>query len=133
MLCIIKAMDGKMKLCSKCNKQKDESEFYTSSSSRDGLTHSCRDCQRASAIERYKNKKGSVKKYYNYKELHRVIGGVKQKRCGICKKWKTENQYYKHSKHKDRLAVWCKECANKATNKARKKRLATHCHPIQAN
>jgi hypothetical protein len=38
--------------------------------------------------------------------------------------WKAENQYYKHSRHNDGLAVWCKECANKATNKARKKRIA---------
>ena len=124
MFCIIKAMGGKMKLCRKCKKQKDENEFYTNSRSIDGLTHSCRDCQRASAKERYKNKRGSVKKYYNYKELHRFAGEVKQKQCGRCKKWKAENQYYKHSKHKDGLAVWCKECSNKATNKARKKRLA---------
>ena len=113
-----------MKQCSKWNKWKDEREFYTSSRSIDGLTHSCRDCQLANAKERYKNKRGSVKKYNNYKELHRFAVGVKQKRCGRCKKWKVENQYYKHSRHKDGLAVWCKECANKATNKARKTRLA---------
>ncbi|MCP4611134.1 MAG: hypothetical protein GY845_20690 [Planctomycetes bacterium] len=117
-------MDGKMKLCRKCKKQKDESEFYTNSRSIDGLTHSCRDCQLANAKERYKNKRGSVRKYNNYKELHRFAVGVKQKRCGRCEKWKAENQYYKHSRHKDGLAVWCKECANTATNKARKKRLA---------
>ena len=111
MLCIIKAMDGKMKLCSKCKKQKDESEFYTNRKNKDALSLLCKDCIRANAKECYKNKIGSVKKYNNYKELHRVAGGVKQKRCGRCKKWKTENQYYQHSRHKDRLAVWCKECA----------------------
>jgi hypothetical protein len=117
-------MDGKMKQCSKCKKQKDESEFYTNSRNIDGLDYLCKDCQRADTRERYKNKRGSVKKYNNYKDLHRVAGGVKQKRCGRCKKWKAENQYYKHNKQIDGLAVWCKECANKATNKARKKRLA---------
>ncbi len=45
-----------------------------------------------------------MKKYNNYKDLHRVAGGVEQKRCGRCKKWKAENQYYKHSRHNDGLA-----------------------------
>jgi len=118
-------MDGKMKLCSKCKKQKDESEFGKHRKSKDGLGCWCKECVRANARERYEIKKrDSVKKYNNYKDLHRVAGGVKQKQCGRCKKWKAENQYYKHSKHKDGLAVWCKECSNKATNKARKKRLA---------
>jgi len=122
-----------MKRCSKCKKLKSMSEFYTNSRNIEGLDSRCIDCQRAYAKERYKNKRGSVKKYNNYKDLHRVAGSVKQKRCGRCKKWKAENQYYQHSRHKDGLAVWCKGCANKATNKARKKRLATHHHPTQAD
>ena len=124
MLCIIKAMDGTMKLCSKCKKQKDESEFYTNSRSIDGLNCWCKDCMGAYTRERYKKEVKGLKKYNNYKDLHRVSGGIKQKRCGRCKKWKAENQYYKHNRHKDGLSEWCKECANKATNKARKKRLA---------
>ena len=113
-----------MKQCSKCKKQKDESKFGKNPKSKDGLAYWCRDCEAEYARECYEQKRGSVKKYNNYKDLHRVAGGVKQKRCGRCKKWKAENQYYKHNRHKDGLAVWCKECANKATNKARKKRLA---------
>lgn len=113
-----------MKQCTKCKKRKDESEFGKQSKHPGGFRYWCKDCERAYAREHYKPKRGSMKKYSNYKDLHRVYGGVKQKRCGRCKKWKAENQYYKHSRHKDGLAVWCKECANKATNKARKKRLA---------
>ncbi len=113
-----------MKQCTKCRKLKSKSEFYKNRRSKDGLNHWCKDCARANRRERYEQKKGSVKKYNNYKDLHRVAGGIKQKRCGGCKKWKAENQYYKHNRHKDGLAVWCKECANKATNKARKKQLA---------
>ena len=124
MLCIIKSMDGKMKLCSKCKKRKDESEFGKDRSRKDRLSLWCKDCWQANARERYEKKRGSVKKYNNYKDLHRVAGGVKQKRCGRCKKWKAENQYYKHIRHKDGLAAWCKECANKSTNQARKKRFA---------
>ena len=113
-----------MKQCSKCKKQKDESEFSKNRKNKDGLRYYCKDCERAYTRERYEQKKGSAKKYNNYKDLHRVAGGVKQKQCGRCKKWKDENQYYKHSRHKDGLGVWCKECTNKATNKARKKRLS---------
>jgi len=113
-----------MKQCTKCKKRKDESEFSKDRSRKDRLTLWCKDCLRADRRERYEQKRVSVKKYNNYKDLHRVYGGVKQKRCGRCNKWKAENQYYKHNKQKDGLATWCKECANKATNKSRKKRLA---------
>jgi hypothetical protein len=49
---------------------------------------------------------------------------VKQKQCGRCKKWKGESRFYKHRRHIDGLAVWCKECSNKATNKCRRLRSA---------
>jgi hypothetical protein len=49
---------------------------------------------------------------------------VKQKRCCKCKKWKAECEFYKMRMHKDGLAARCKECSNKATNEARKRRLA---------
>ena len=66
----------------------------------------------------------SVKKYYSYEDAHRVVDAVKQKRCRRCRKWKPESMYYKRRRSKDGLYVWCKECANKATNKSRKQRLA---------
>ncbi|MBW8038838.1 MAG: hypothetical protein FVQ85_02430 [Planctomycetes bacterium] len=65
----------------------------------------------------------SVKKYYKYQQIHRVVDGVKKKRCRRCSKWKAESMYYKRRRNKDGLYVWCKECANKATNKSRKQRL----------
>ena len=111
-----------MKRCSKCKKQKEESEFSKNRIRKDGLSTWCKDCWRANTRERYEQKKGSVRKNNNYKDLHRVAGGVKQKRCGRCKKWKAEDQYYQHSRHKDGLAVWCKECANTATNSCRRRR-----------
>ncbi|MCP4256550.1 MAG: hypothetical protein GY774_03375 [Planctomycetes bacterium] len=63
-----------------------------------------------------------MKTYSTFDDLQRVYKGIKQKRCGRCKKWKAENQYYKHNRHKDGLAVWCKECANIATNSCRRRR-----------
>ena len=111
-----------MKQCSKCKKRKDESKFGRNRTRADGLRIWCRECESAYARERYEKKRGSVKKYNNYKDLHRVNKAVKQKKCGRCKKWKSETLYYKHSRHKDGLAVWCKECANKATNSCRRRR-----------
>lgn len=46
-----------MKKCSSCGKLKDESEFYHNKSSKDGLTHQCKQCMseyRASKREHYK-------------------------------------------------------------------------------
>ncbi len=113
-----------MKRCSKCKKWKDEIQFGKDSKSKDGLRDWCRQCECEYSRKRYRKNKGAVKKYYSYKDLHRVAEGVKQKRCSRCKKWKAESQYYKHLRHKDGLAVWCKECANKATNNCRRRRLA---------
>jgi len=72
--------------------------------------------------ERRKKEGRDLKQYYRYEECHRVIDGLKEKRCRKCKRWKAESDFYKRRRHKDGLAVWCKECANKAVNKARKKR-----------
>ena len=113
-----------MKQCGKCKKRKDESKFGKDRGSKDGLNLWCKDCVRADKRERYKKEGKGLKQYYRYEECHRVVDGVKQKRCRKCKRWKAESDYYKKRKLKDGLATWCKECVNKATNKARKKRLA---------
>lgn len=78
--------------------------------------------QKNKASKQYRKGQKSVKKYYSYKENHRVVGGVKQKRCYRCRRWKKESMYYKRRSSIDGLYVWCKECANKATNKCRRQR-----------
>ena len=103
---------------------KDESEFSKDRVNKDGLSCWCKKCGREYGHEYYIGNRRDVKKYYVYEQSHRVIGGVKEKRCRKCGKWKSESKFYKQSKHKDGLANRCKECANKATNKARKRRLA---------
>ena len=122
-----------MKRCSKCKKQKDESEFNKNSNSKDGMQNWCKKCKREYRHRYYMRNRGSVKQYIVFEESHRTIDGVKQKRCTKCKKWKDENKFGKYRYGKDGLAVWCKECANKATNKARKKLLAAHRHYNQAD
>jgi hypothetical protein len=57
---------------------------------------------------------GYSRKYLSYEQRHRVVGGVKQKRCGKCRKWKAESEFYKKSAYKDGLTVWCKSCSDKA-------------------
>lgn len=42
-----------MKVCKRCNTEKDESEFNKSKSRADGLNHWCRTCHRASVNDHY--------------------------------------------------------------------------------
>lgn len=111
-----------MKRCSKCKNWKEESEFGKSLTHKDRLRIWCKKCEAEYARKRYEKNRGNVKKYYRYEDRHRVVNGVKQKQCGRCKKWKDENAFYKHRRHRDGLAVWCKECSNKATNECRRRR-----------
>ena len=62
------------------------------------------------------------KKTLGYEESHRVVGGVKQKRCSRCKRWKAESEFYRLRRRRDGLALWCKECTNKANKRFHNKR-----------
>ncbi|HUU19302.1 MAG TPA: hypothetical protein VMW72_19280 [Sedimentisphaerales bacterium] len=120
-----RTIDGvKQKRCAKCEKWKTEIQFGKYRYGKDGLGYDCKDCVRAYKRERYKKEGKGLKTYYRYEECHRVVEGVREKRCNRCRKWKAESMFYKNQTHKDGLSEWCKECTNKATNKARKKRRA---------
>jgi len=110
-----------MKRCAKCKKWKEESEFSKNRIRKDGLRVWCKDCDSEYNRKRYEENRGPLK-YLRYEERHRVVDDVNEKRCNRCRKWKAESMFYKNQTHKDGLSEWCKECANKATNKARKKR-----------
>ena len=113
-----------MKQCTKCKKLKSKSEFGKRPGTKSGVCSWCKDCVRTYLRERYKKEGKGLKQYYRYEECHRVVEGVREKRCNRCRKWKAESMFYKNQTHKDGLSEWCKECTNKATNKARKKRRA---------
>ncbi|MHC4112545.1 MAG: hypothetical protein ACYSUY_15850 [Planctomycetota bacterium] len=113
---------ARVKRCTKCRKSKDKGEFGKHSIHKDGLTYWCKECLRKYGRLRYRKNRKSVKKYYTSKQNHRVVHGLRQKRCCRCRKWKAESMYYKRRRSNDGLYVWCKECANKATNKARRQR-----------
>ena len=113
-----------MKRCPKCKSRKDENEFYKNAAQKDGLASWCRKCQREYERKQYRKVRKTVKAYYKYEERHRIVDGVKQKRCSKCNRWRAESEFYKKHRHKDGLTGQCKECSNKATNKARRKRQA---------
>ncbi len=118
-----RTIDGvKQKRCTKCKKWKDDSKFGKDRYHKDGLGYDCKDCVRDNMRERSKKEGKGLKQYYRYEECHRVVDRVKQKRCRRCKSWKTESEFYKNRSCKDGLQYRSKPCANKATNKAHKKR-----------
>jgi len=113
-----------MKRCSKCKKLKDDSQFGRERRHKNGLRSWCRQCESEYARRYYNRDGGPVKKYYKYDECHRVVGGVKEKRCRRCGKWKPESEYYKRYRNKDGFAVWCKKCADEAVYATRRKKRA---------
>jgi hypothetical protein len=114
----------KQKRCTKCRKWKEESQYRKQSSTKDGLRPYCKDCELKYERERYRRKGKGLKRYRRYEEFHRVVDGVKQKRCRKCKRWKTESEFYKNRLHNDGLQYLCKKCSDKATNQSHKRRLA---------
>ncbi|MHC4659572.1 MAG: hypothetical protein ACYS83_10440 [Planctomycetota bacterium] len=114
-----------MKQCTRCKELKDESEFGERRKYKDGLSYWCKACQREYDRNRYRMTSGTrSRKYHRFEELHRVVRGTKQKKCLRCKKWRPDSNFYKKRKHKDGLAVWCKKCADEATNDCRRRRTA---------
>jgi hypothetical protein len=113
-----------MKQCTKCKEMKSENKFCKRKRHKDGLSCWCKECESAYARERYDRMRKRQRRYLRYEERHRVYGGVKQKICSRCKKWRPEAKFYKKLRHKDGLSVWCKECSDKATNACRRNRTA---------
>ncbi|MHC4556065.1 MAG: hypothetical protein ACYS80_02045 [Planctomycetota bacterium] len=78
----------KQKYCTKCEKWKGENEFGKDQAKRDGLKIRCSDCDRAyaRALRRKYRKGKKVRVYLRFEERHRVVRGVKEKRCSHCSK-----------------------------------------------
>ena len=84
-----------MKMCNKCEKLKDESEFYKDKSRKDGLYPSCKDCSRQQNKEDYQKNKVKIlpkaKKYYQEHREEKIQYGKKYYR----EHKKEKNQYDK--------------------------------------
>ena len=90
------------KVCTKCKVEKPLESFNRSQSSKDGLTHWCRNCAAA----------------YNasYKEKNKDKGrevSVKTNTCLKCGQTKPAGEFYKHKGKKNGLDNRCKECVLK--------------------
>ena len=108
----------KQKLCTKCKKWKDESQFCTSRKSKDGLQWRCRNCESKYTRKYYERNRKGARRNLRHEDCHRVINWVKEKLCTKCKKWKKESEYYKHRSTKDGLSNPCKKCTDKAASKS---------------
>ncbi len=51
-----------------------------------------------------------VKKYYKYQLRHRLVEGVREKKCTKCKMWKDQRLFSKNRINDDGLTYWCKMC-----------------------
>jgi hypothetical protein len=78
------------KVCSKCKIDKDKSEFYKLSESKDGLRPECKQCHKIRII----------------KEI--LPNGYQ--RCIKCGIVKENTEYHKDNKRKNGIMGWCKEC-----------------------
>jgi len=119
-----RVVDGvKQKRCNRCKQWKDEGEYGRYLRGRDGLYGACKKCESKRLRKYFMRGRKYVKKHYRYAQTHRVVEGVKQKRCRKCMKWKPESEFFKHRYSKDGLDVWCSKCNLKAQwqRKARKK------------
>ena len=114
----------KQKLCCRCKKWKDESQFCTSRRSNDGLQWWCKECDSKYARKRYERIKKSARKYLRYEDRHRVVNGVKEKLCTKCRKWKSESEFNKDRSEKDGLDNRCRKCSYKPAKKSGKRRSA---------
>jgi len=116
-------VETKLKRCSRCKKWKDMSNFSRNRNNKDGLRSICKECDRDYRCKKF-GKGRVLEKYLTYEDRHRVVDGVKEKLCSGCETWKVESEFYKKERNKDELGEHCKKCADKASNKSRKKRLA---------
>lgn len=108
----------RQKLCCICKQWKDESHYYSNRALKDGLSLSCKDCDKKNARRRFEKKNKGARKYLRYEQRHRVVNGVTQKLCIKCRRWKKENAYYKNSSEKDELSARCINCTYKVVDKS---------------
>ncbi|MHC4462896.1 MAG: hypothetical protein ACYS30_15925 [Planctomycetota bacterium] len=105
---------SKKKRCTKCGKIKDKGEFGKEKRHKDGLRYSCKSCEQQYQRAYYLRNRKGTRRNFKYEESHRVFGGVKQKLCRKCRKWKLESEFHWNPTTKDGLRARCKKCVNKA-------------------
>jgi len=108
----------RQKLCCSCKQWKAESDYYSNRGLKDGLSLSCKDCDKKNARKRFVLKNEGARRNLSYEQRHRVVNGIKQKFCTKCRKWKKEGLYYQHRSNKDGLSARCRKCTYDTAGKS---------------
>jgi hypothetical protein len=90
------------------------------------------------AVKKQKKQMKRKRRRYRYEETHRTVKGVKQKRCGTCRKWKAEDRFNLNRSSKDGRQHYCRDCMSKNATKhyrpipkeARINRRYEDCHRV---
>lgn len=108
----------KQKRCTMCEKWKPEREFHKDRARTDGLKIRCKQCDTEYQRKLRRKREKKFRTYLRFEERHRTFHGVKQKLCGSCKQWKSEDEFYRNRAAKDGLHAHCRVCCNggKAAN-----------------
>ena len=86
-------------------------EFYRNKTGRDSLDGRCKSCSYKPAGKSHGRKAKGARRNLRYEERHRTVGGVREKLCSKCGRWKKESDFYSDNSKKDGLSYWCKKCS----------------------
>lgn len=101
------------KVCSRCKTEKLISEFSKSKFTKDGYSHTCKQCD----SDKYKQ----TKRYQKVLERKKRIRTRTRKTCSKCKTEKPLEEFIRDSSSVDGYATICKECKNKEGKEIREK------------
>lgn len=119
-----------MKVCTKCEANLDESDYYSHPNTKDGLQSACKSCTKAAARHRYMQKYSysgnsvwwndwNRKKEKRQRRKAEKMGASKTcKRCGESKPATSENFYTGAGRHG--LKSYCKPCDNALKSERRR-------------
>lgn len=108
-----------MRVCVKCNQEREDTDFYTYPSGR--TINTCKYCQKIiqKAYDIARAKKRS-EEYYRLKEQNKIrkydeLTGEELKQCSTCKQWKHRNEFVARKNSLDGYTGQCKECIKQAS------------------
>lgn len=108
-----------MRICVKCNQEREATDFYTYPSGR--TINTCKYCQKViqKAYDIARAKKRS-EEYYKLKEQNKIrkydkLTGEELKQCSTCKQWKHKDEFTKRKNSLDGYTGQCKSCLKQAS------------------
>lgn len=107
-----------MKRSTKCKKLKDKGEFGKEKRVKNGLRCWCKQCEQQYQRVYYLRTRKAKRRYFKYEDSHRVVGGVKQKLCRKCRKWKAESEFHRKPRHQGWIKSKVQEMCQKVSQAA---------------